>query len=364
MEPKGTVWELEDHSAAKHAILRHYLQAWFPILSKYHGRLIYFDGFAGPGRYKDGEPGSPLVAIEVARRHLSALAGELIFIFVETNRERAENLRDEIAALDLPSHFTWYIENEGFEQVLSSALDRLDEQALHIAPTFALVDPFGFTGLPMHLIRRLLERQRCEVLITFMNNAIRRWVTELPEQIDTLFGLTGASTRIAAASDRISCARELYSRALRQSARFVRFFEMRTTRNQPIYDLFFATNHDLGHYKMKEAMWKLDADSGYRFCDGVSTNEPTLFDPQPELQLAPRLWRHFRTKTVVSELLLRHVRDNTPYLEPHARAALKLLESGEVSGCSVEISATKSNGKPRRKNTYPSGTSISFLGGG
>ena len=31
--PKTTVWELEPHTRAKHAILRRYLQAWTPILS-------------------------------------------------------------------------------------------------------------------------------------------------------------------------------------------------------------------------------------------------------------------------------------------------------------------------------------------
>ena len=360
MKPNKTAWTLEPHSAAKHDILRSYLQAWFPILSRFNERLIYFDGFAGPGRYRDGESGSPLIAMDVARRHLATLAGELVFIFVEKDSARAANLREEIAALDLPSNFKWHVENKDFEQVLSDALDQLDEQALRIAPTFALIDPFGITGLPMDLMRRLLKRQRCEVLITFMNYAIRRWVTQLPDQIDALFGMSGAAADIAAANNRIARARELYSNALHQSATYVRFFEMRSTQTKPIYDLFFATNHELGHYRMKQAMWKLDADSGYRFCDGMDPNEPTLFGPQPELQFAPLLWRQFQGKTVLSDDILRHTRDATPYLEPHARAALRLLENGEVGGCTLDISAAKSDGKNRRRNTYPSGTRMTF----
>ena len=360
MTPKETVWELKDHSAAKHEILRSYLQAWFPILSKYHSRLIYFDGFAGPGRYQGGEPGSPLVAIDVARRHLATLAGELVFIFVEADRSSAQSLRKEIAALELPSHFKWHVENRGFEHVLSNTLDQLDDQGLHIAPTFALIDPFGITGLPMEIIRRLLKRQHCEVLITFMNHAIRRWVTELPAQVDTLFGMTGAAEKIASASDRIASARELYSQALHQSATYVRFFEIRNTRGGLVYDLFFATNHWLGHYRMKEAMWKLDPDSGYRFSGGMSPHEPSLFDPQPGLQYAPQLWEHFRGKTVFSDAVLLHTRDKTPYLNSHARTALKLLESGEVSGCPLHISSTKRDGTRRRKNTYAAGTRLTF----
>ena len=32
--PKTTIWKLDPHTSAKHAILRRYLQAWAPILAK------------------------------------------------------------------------------------------------------------------------------------------------------------------------------------------------------------------------------------------------------------------------------------------------------------------------------------------
>ena len=360
MRSKDTVWVLEEHSAAKHEILRTYLQAWFPILSRYHGRVIYFDGFAGPGRYRGGETGSPLIALDVARHHRSMLAGDLVFVFVEADRLRARHLQREIASLQLPAHFNCHIENRDFEQVLSEALDNLDKSETDIAPTFALIDPFGITGLPMNLIGRLLQRKRCEVLITFMNHAIERWAAELPNQIDNLFGMTGAAAEIASSSDRVIRARHLYSQVLNRSASYVRFFEMRTTRNRPIYDLFFATNHELGHYKMKEAMWKIDANGGYRFSDGVSKDQLILFGPEPEREFASVLWRNFRGNTVLTDEVLRYTRNNTPYLESHARAALKLLENRQIHGCNIEVAEEKQDGKRRRKGTFPSGARISF----
>ena len=48
--PKDTIWALEPHTAAKHKILACYLDAWFPILAKYNGRIVYLDGFSDPGR--------------------------------------------------------------------------------------------------------------------------------------------------------------------------------------------------------------------------------------------------------------------------------------------------------------------------
>lgn len=60
-------WSLPPHTEAKHKILRYYLGAWFAIMaqSRMVSRINFLDGFAGRGRYDDGEPGSPLIALEV-----------------------------------------------------------------------------------------------------------------------------------------------------------------------------------------------------------------------------------------------------------------------------------------------------------
>src|SRR4051794_17699157 len=77
------------HTAAKHLLLRRYLDRWFPILGKYHTRINYIDGFAGPGEYEGGEPGSPILALESARHHVEngtlAPNVEINFVFVEAD---------------------------------------------------------------------------------------------------------------------------------------------------------------------------------------------------------------------------------------------------------------------------------------
>ena len=64
-----TVWALDEQTEGKHLLLRAYLDGWFAILGSFSGRLLFVDGFAGPGEYADGEMGSPLVAIESVRQH-------------------------------------------------------------------------------------------------------------------------------------------------------------------------------------------------------------------------------------------------------------------------------------------------------
>ena len=66
-----TVWPRPAHTKAKHDILVKYLQAWFAIMggSRYDQKVGVFDGFAGPGLYDDGEPGSPVLVVDALLGH-------------------------------------------------------------------------------------------------------------------------------------------------------------------------------------------------------------------------------------------------------------------------------------------------------
>jgi three-Cys-motif partner protein len=87
MPNRETIWSLQPHTGAKHFIFRRHLEAWFPKLS-WTGHVQVIDGFAGPGEYTGGEPGSPLIALNVARTHRSDLSNcQIDFVFVEEDLE-------------------------------------------------------------------------------------------------------------------------------------------------------------------------------------------------------------------------------------------------------------------------------------
>src|ERR1700704_3598543 len=63
----AVLWNCERKTRAKLEIVRTYLGAWFGILaSKSFKHVIYIDGFCGPGKYKSGEEGSPVIAARLA----------------------------------------------------------------------------------------------------------------------------------------------------------------------------------------------------------------------------------------------------------------------------------------------------------
>jgi three-Cys-motif partner protein len=359
--PKDTLWSLEPHTQAKHDILRRYLSAWFPILSRGHDKIAYLDGFSGPGRYTGGEPGSPLIALDVAINHRWTFEGEIAFWFMEERPDRLEHLRKELGALAIPGHIKIHTECNEFAVNLKKALDTMDQNGLRMAPTFALVDPFGFSGIPYTLIERLLSQRKCEALITFMVDAINRFL-EHPDElivrhIVDAFGTDEALKVAKSPGDRIEHLRCLYQSQLRRVASFVRYFEMRDKQGRIQYYLFFATNNPLGHLKMKEAMWAVDPLGEFRFSDATNPSQTVLFNEPNIGELASSVRGRFAGRGTIPAATVRlFVEDETAYLKKHMTSALQDLEQG--GGLSVQ--ATKSDGTKRKAKSYPDNALLSF----
>lgn len=101
------VWPLKPHTRAKHAILVSYLRAWAPILARQTKKrgiedrpLRFIDGFAGPGVYDEGEPGSPILALNAILDHEVNFPAKIRFLFIEKDKERFELLKVQLATLE------------------------------------------------------------------------------------------------------------------------------------------------------------------------------------------------------------------------------------------------------------------------
>jgi three-Cys-motif partner protein len=360
--PKGTVWEIEPHTLAKHEILRRYLGAWFPILAKHNKRLVYIDGFCGPGKYEGGEVGSPIVALEEALKHEKRLdSNQLAFLFMDERSDRIVQLKSELSDFPIPGNFLVHPVTGQFECELTNLLDELASSGARLAPTFAFIDPFGFKGLPFSLVRRLLGNSKTEVFVNVMVDAINRFLehpdSKTQQHIVDLFGTQRVLQVAEKPCDRITELRLLYQEQLLACAHFVRYFEMRDCHGRTIYYLFFASNHRVGHVKMKEAFWKVDTSSGFCFSDATNPSQLVLFEIDETPKLAAYLTKEFATQQVIVEQVQKCVEDKTPFIATHMRKALRLLE-GENK---IAVAKYKSNGKKRRKNTYPKDAVVEFL---
>lgn len=158
----------------KHGILRRYLEVFATKAStNSEGRRVAFiDGYAGPGTYRDGTPGSPAIALESAERVASfRLPRDLRCLFVEEH----EGLAEELGVL--------VGEYEGDHQVYCSRIeDCLDDLVAQVQqmPLLAFLDPFGL-GMPLErIVEAFLDRpnvvgRATEVILNFNLTGLPRF---------------------------------------------------------------------------------------------------------------------------------------------------------------------------------------------
>lgn len=355
-----TVWDLTPHTRAKHELLVRYLGAWFAILGRYNGRVVFLDGFAGPGVYSEGEPGSPTLALRtlLEHRYEGLQTCEFLFLFNEQDPKRFESLKREIEKLKgdgWPPHVKVSFSNKSFLTVAEELLDYLgtDKQ---LAPTFAFLDPFGYKDVPIDLIARLMAYSKCELFVYFDFNSVNRFATAgvVDEHFEALFG-TDEFKEAPPAKDptRKTFLHDLYQRQLHEvcSFRYVQSFEMVNEGGRTGHYLFFCTRNLRGIEKMKEAMWKVAPGGDYRFSDLLDGQSILFENDQDTAPLQAALTARFKGQTVLIDEVENFTIVHTPYAKSHVKR--KTLAPMQREGL---ISSPNQN----KANTYPAGTFITF----
>jgi three-Cys-motif partner protein len=357
-------WPIESHTEAKHEILRKYLDAWLPIMTRWNGQVLYVDGFAGPGEYIGGKDGSPIIAIKAVLEHRADIKSEIRMLFIEANKSRCEHLKQKINSLRTPQNIKTECICARFDETLTEIFTYLDEQKKRLAPTFVFIDPFGFTGIPLSLIKRIMQNGKCEVLITFMYEEINRFIKDnkLWNSLNETFG-TDKWKEIIPEVDpkrRDGFLHNLYKNQLEYEIgiKFVRSFKMINRANKTDYFLFFGTNNIIGLKKMKEAMWRVDKSGSFQFSDATyNPNQPVLFETEPNYdQLKKILLKEFKGKSISITELENFIITQTPFRETHyKKQILKLMEEGQPPELIV-----KYQGK-RRKGAFLPHYIVEFL---
>ncbi len=327
MPPKKVTWKAEPHTLAKIRIVEEYLKAWFPIISRHNRRVIYIDGFCGPGEYTNREKGSPIVALETAifHQHDYLKNQEVIFVFNDADKSRIDHLESLIKTYDIPKKFLVECTNSPFEETLHEILNSLEGK--DIAPTFLFIDPFGIKGIPFDIIQRFMENPKCEVMINFMAESINRFAItpEFRQYLDAAYG-TSDWRQCLVKNDKDRCFISLYEARLKEIAKYVWSFEMKDNMNKRKYLLFFVTKNIKGLEKMKDAMWKIDPTGDFTFSDRYFS-QLTIFNEAA----APALLKEIYLEKLHGDHSITEIECfticQTPFRKAHVRKALKMLEN-------------------------------------
>lgn len=328
-------WEAKPHTLAKIEIVCRYVFLWFQILGRtgISNRLVYIDGFAGPGTYSNYPDGSPVAALKAAQEAQETPGSglstkECRFLFIEKKPEFSESLKATVAQMALPENFKWEVRTGEFADALAEIIGPIQQQRQTLAPTFAFLDPFGATGLPFKAVADILSFPTCEVLLNLDSDGIGRLlgVAEIEknrQHLTSLFGDDSWRQELDPRSPMAQLSAQvlvLYKKklSLLPKVKYRFAFAMNSHDSQLNYHLVFASQNPKGLEKMKEAMRAVDRSGAYSFSDDTAGHLLLPFnydDPEPwakRMQQAlvgrPRPYSEFHDFAL----------NETPFLNPKA----------------------------------------------
>lgn len=358
-----TVWERPPHTKAKHDILVRYLGAWFGIFGfSGHQRVNVLDGFAGPGRYDDDAPGSPVLTLNTLLEHRSFAAFRdttFNLVFNEWNGDRFASLQQVLADVKAsrspwPKNVQVMERNQNFQELARDLLDSVPA-GKQLAPTFAFVDPFGYKDVPMALIRDLVSHPSCELFIYFDFNSVNRFANAgiVDSHFTALFNCDEYKDAPSESTARAEFIHDLYERQLKQECNFAHVcsFKMVNKRGHTGSYLFFCTRNDQAYDKMKQAMWALAPGGGYEFHDRLAGHLVLFGDEANTRPLQDELAHHFAGRTVTVEEVSKYVVTETPFHSGQVK--VKTLKPMQHAG---RISSPNQ----KKKGTFPGGTLVTF----
>jgi len=349
------VWSADPHTLAKHKILQQYLAAWMPILSRQSRSIIkYIDGFAGPGIYQGGEKGSPVLALETALNHSKDFPAPVELYFIENDDERFQTLMQQLALyreaiaqsknvkLAKPIH-------GDCRTTIDQMIDESESRSTKFGPALVFLDQFGYSAVPLDLIKRILSHDQCEVLTYLFWRDLDRFITDPNKHkgISSAYGCEEWRPAIAMKpGERDRFMLRFYTQCLKDKAKasFVWPFAMLDQGERLLYWLFFCTNNIRGLEEMKRAMWKVDNTGGFTFSDKEGFGQLKFLTSYTEEQLEADMERGLAGKTLTVSEVAEWVLTETPHYK--FKTALAGLER---RGVAVPITPPTN----RRPGTYP-----------
>lgn len=277
--------QIQQHSVAKHEVLREYLVAYFKTLVVAPGqesvRLTLVDGFAGGGLYTHADTlqpvlGSPFVMLEAAREaeatiglgRQKSLDWRLDYFFVEANRHARALLETTLRSEGYGPRIGKDIRvlKGQFSQHVDSIVEFIKSKNPNTGRSVFLLDQYGYSDVPTSQVRDILTRlPKAEVILTFNVDSFINYASDGAKTQVALdrIGLGGAmdgrsfdDIRHGEKDARLYIQSRLHKELVRQcGAAYYTVFFIRTT-GHGVYWLVHLSQHPKARDVMTEVHWK------------------------------------------------------------------------------------------------------------
>lgn len=278
--------KLQQHSVAKHNLLRSYLAAYFPtLISSPHQdelRLTIVDGFAGGGAYYHdvtGEfmLGSPFICLKAAEEaeaqinhpgRIKKVRFNVDYIFVEKNRDAANYLTKTIKEQGFSSRVNndIHLLQGDFNLHADNIIEQVRKKTPRSGRSIFILDQYGYAQVPMPLIAKIFQTlPRAEVILTFNVDSFNSYASDKSER-SPLEGIglpnvfQGKSLQEIKNSEcdwRAYIQSQLYPHIVRSAgSRFHTPFFIRSTKGHGDFWLLHLSMHQKARDVMTEVHWE------------------------------------------------------------------------------------------------------------
>jgi len=331
--PTEMLWDSEPRTLIKHQIYRHYLQCWMGKICRTFAVSAVVDAFAGPGLYRDGPDGSPVVIAKTFLEHSAGPAFNMLrLVCLEKRKDRRDHLDARMAQLPQHPKLKVLVLEPGEAQHSFATLDaaaRPDGRA--DLPVLWILDPFNLAGAPFDFVRECLARPRDEALVTWFAEEIYRFCED-PTKADALdrhFGGTHWRRALdeTEESPRKQALLDAYRKRLQElpSVRTAAF-SISVKNETARYSLVYATHSDKGLECFNPVRWKLDPVQGTAANERRGLGQLDMFADTP---VVSNLRAHLETLTgqAVPFSELNRQAGRIGYLPKHLRLTLDEMAS-------------------------------------
>jgi hypothetical protein len=259
----------------------------------------------------------------------------LVVVFTKTGRLARLT---ELAGLAHPEKVSVHHTQGDFDEAACTFLDQAEVSGTSQAPSFFFIDPFGFRGVPLETVGRILSVPKTEVFFTFMLRDVNRFLElqQLDPVMTSLFGDDCWRTVIHH-PDRERALVELYRRQLHEQANAtysLHFKVCESDSTATLYYLIHANNNFKGHQIMKGVMLNQGVNGEFAYLGRNDLSERTqmlLFDPNDTSALAGELLRRFAGQTLTFDGIMEAMSHpwnlEPPFIERHYRQVIKSMAS-------------------------------------
>ncbi|MEU0703365.1 three-Cys-motif partner protein TcmP [Streptomyces bacillaris] len=358
----------------KHDLLRRYLPQFGGMTGtqSHDKRVVYLDGYAGEGRYENGQPASGEIALRVAS-HLRAKAGLTLECFFSEAQAKSYDRLNEV----VQQYWGQGVRAHAHRGEVDGVLDQVVERAVR-EPLFLFLDPCGLV-LPQDRLVEVLARKRpqkwppTELLMNFSMMAVWRLGGHVRspkgnerslQRFDDVCGGTwwreyfadavASRGRDGAAEDAIEAVAAEYARRLEQRTGMVvqSVPVTHSPRQRAVYRLVFATRSPYGLWVFGDAVARARAEWWNEL---EEREEDALFSlaPDPkevEARALPEIAANLEKLLIRSRRQVKLV-DHTLEIfgsfygqvtEPVARQAVRLLHAqGKTPSNGVGVKRTR-----------------------